>query len=165
MDTCAVTGHCDDPLASCFKWQAPDSNDWANFTLPSSSSWVDEGSFWLGLPLVVLMSFDDGGWRDCFHIDHLFVSEDDWGTRPGTRFRSRKAMLRYFKKWKNGTFFTIKLLGCSVGQRPRPCTKRSSPARGHLGNDGYQRRRHCGAGIVHFGPEWGHGRICLRSRS
>ena len=41
------------------------------------------------------MSFDDGGWRYCFRIDDLFVSEDDWGTR-----RSRKAMLRYFKKWK-----------------------------------------------------------------
>jgi hypothetical protein len=100
VDTCAVTGHWDEPLASFFIWQTPDSNDWANFTLPSSSSWVDEGSFWLGLPLDVLMSFDDGGWRYCFRKDHLFVSEDDWGTRPGTRFRSRKAMLRYFNKWK-----------------------------------------------------------------
>ena len=100
VDTCAVTGHWDDPLASFFILQTPDPNDWANFTLPSSSSWVDEGSFWLGLPLDVLMSFDDGGWRYCFRISHLFVSEDNWGTRPGTRFRSRRARLRYFKKWK-----------------------------------------------------------------
>ena len=58
---CSVASPWDDLLTLYFIDQTAASYAGVNLPLPSNSTWIDSTSFWLGLPLKVLSSFDDGG--------------------------------------------------------------------------------------------------------